>query len=412
MSSNFYFISLCVYIIISIGVCAITDGSVFFVGSYSNSISAYSFSKQTGEISFVNSTTDSSIDQPSWLVMSNSKRYLYAVSEIDNYDGRYTGAISSYLIDTDTFRLTFINKVATHGAAPCHAAVNAEDSALFISNYCSGTIAVVPLLIDGSLGNATQVIDHNPDFAPVIDCDGAHVHEVVLHHSGAVLSNDLGLDRVYEYQLHESKDGLPVLLRPQPILPFVQLASGSGPRHLVFHPSAEVQVLYLISELENTVSVLAYHEDTRVDEVSGTSAAIQIRFLNKLSTLPPPYTGVDMAAGEIQISPDGRFVYCSNRDVSDTDPMNNLGRSSLSVFLIMSEGTELKYLQTISSFGVHPRHFILYDKYVIIANRDSANLVVLPRDPNTGLLSDPSERNGVFTWSDLIAPTQVLMTDL
>jgi 6-phosphogluconolactonase len=366
-------------------------GSVFFVGTYSNTISAYTLSS-TGAITYVNSTADDFIESPSWLVISKSNRFLYAVSEVDNFAGTYSGAISAYVINPDTLTLSFINKVSTYGAAPCHATTDVAETALYVSNYCSGTIAVVPLLPDGSLGNATQVIDHSPTGVPATDCDGAHVHEVVrVPHSDGMLSNDLGLDRMYENLL----DANGALVEPPSGSPFVQLDSGSGPRHLVLHPSAPF--IYLISELDNSVTTLAFD-----------AAATQARFLSKLSTLPPPFSGEDMAAGEIQVSPDGRFVYCSNRDVSSP----NLGRSSISVFAVAPEGAGLSYLQTISSFGIHPRHFVLYRDFVVVANRDSDNLVVLPRDRDSGLLREPISSTDIFTSPHLIRPVQVLITKL
>lgn len=198
---------------------------------------------------------------------------------------------------------------------------------------------------------------------------------------------------MYEYLVDKGDDGVPVLTEPLLASPYLQLTSESGPRHLVFHPAAD-DFWYLISELDSTVSTLSY--DTATGQVS---------LLNTISTLPPPYDSVDMAAGEIQISRDGRFVYCSNRDVSES----NLGRSSLSVFAV--DNKQLVYLQTISSFGIHPRHFILHDTYVIIANRDSDNLVVMSREPESGLLEEPVSEN-IFTSPHLTNPVQVLIFDI
>ena len=182
---------------------AMSAKSIAFVGSYSNHISLCSFNSW-GTITFVNSYYHPSINNPSWLAITNSKKYLYAVSEVESYEGKYSGAIGAYKIDPHTHELIFINQVTTNGASPCHAYIDEQDENIYISNYCSGTLAVIKLLEDGSLGNITQVISHNEN--EVSSCDGpSHVHEVVIQGTTAAC-NDLGMVFIWPDMNHRVCD--------------------------------------------------------------------------------------------------------------------------------------------------------------------------------------------------------------
>ena len=185
------------------------------------------------------------------------------------------------------------------------------------------------------------------------------------------------------------------LLSPPTVLPpYVQVTGRSGPRHSVIHPT--LGYMFLVSELDSTVSWF------ELDKASGN-----ITYIRSLSTLPPPYDATGMAAAEIQCSPDGSFIYVSNRDISDP----NQYRSSISVYSINPSSGALSYLQTVSSVGIHPRHFDLTEKFMLIANKDSDNIVVMDIH-HTGILNEDNLiPDMIFKHEYLKSPTQVLIVD-
>jgi 6-phosphogluconolactonase len=190
--SLFFLLNLVCLIIMNF----VQSQTIIYLGSYSNIITAFSFSESTGNLSLVNITSDNIIDNPSWVTISSSKKYLYAVSEIDNFNGTYSGAVSSFAINSSSYELTFINKVSTSGAAPCHIAASLNDDVIYLSNYCSGSVSVIRVNSDGSLGSIIQLIDHNS--IPAVNCGDsssivAHAHEIVLDHvTETAYCSDLG----------------------------------------------------------------------------------------------------------------------------------------------------------------------------------------------------------------------------
>jgi 6-phosphogluconolactonase len=295
-----------------------------------------------------------------------------------------------------------LNKVSTMGASPCHLAIDPEDRFLYVSNYCSGNVAVIELLADGRLGNVTQLLNHSAQYSE--DCDAAHVHEVVLE-GGRVFVNDLGLDSIFQYNRLPLTGELVAPLAPIAVPAAVKMATGSGPRHLAVHPYLDFA--FLVSELDSTVTSLAYTKHT--------SKALSV--LSVVSSLPPGASSIEMGAAEIQVSNDGLFVYVSNRDISAAPNMN---RSSIAVFSVSPRSGTLTQVQTVSSLGEHPRHFSLVSgahgaessadqHYLLVANKDSDNVVSFLRDAQTGLLSPQGQP---FYSPYITQPTQLLLVDL
>ena len=191
---------------------------------------------------------------------------------------------------------------------------------------------------------------------------------------------------MYQYSVTESGS----LTVPLDIAPYVQLPAHSGPRHIVYHPTEAFACL--LSELDCSITTLLVDTNT---------SALSV--LYRLSSLPAPYDTADMAAAEIQVDAAGRYVYVSNRDISSP----NRNRSSISAYEVNPVSGELVYLETVSSLGVHPRHFVLHGQQLIISNRDSNNIVTYPIDPSTGRLI--SQNAQVFIHAEVTAPTQFLV---
>jgi 6-phosphogluconolactonase len=376
------------------------------VGSYSTAIPLYQLNSK-GDITFVRAISEPHINNPSWISVSRSGEYLYAVSEVDNYNNTYSGSVSAYRIVVNSNQtdldLIFLNEVSSQGAYPCHLAIDDRGSKIFVSNYGSGTLAVIELLRDGSLGALVQLIDHDAS-------QGSHVHQAVIE-DGVGHVMDLGLDAVYQYSYDRAAtpdSGAALTAVPGTVTTKIGLPEGAGPRHLVIHQSRDIALV--LSELDSTLSCFAYNRSTGT--IVGSS-------IDAVSTLEPGQSGADMAAAEIQLSLDGRFVYVSNRDISNP----NLNRSSIAVFSIEdssdAQSCSLVHVQHVSTLGIHPRHFDLYHSkvregedmstltYIIVANRDSDNIVVFDVNSKLGHIN-PKGR--IFTNPEfLLKPTQVVV---
>jgi 6-phosphogluconolactonase len=272
------------------------------------------------------------IRNPSWLALNPAHTCLYAVSEIETYQGTRSGAVVAYTIDPQTLRLQRLNAVSSGGAMPAHVSIHPSGKFLFVANYGGGSVAVIPVGADGSLSEATDVrpsvgahhharaMDDPPGQFASSDHDGAHVHMVSPDPTGQfVIANDAGLDLTLVWRLEMQTGRLlpaatPVLAAPP----------GSAPRHFVFHPAG--RVMYNLYEHDAKVAVYDY------DAVRGAFKLKQLA-----SSLPPRFSGSNLSA-EIIVSADGRFLYVSNR-------LHN----AIAAFAIAADGQ----LRNISETWVH-----------------------------------------------------------
>jgi 6-phosphogluconolactonase len=244
---------------------------------------------------------------PSWLAVNPARTRLYAVSEIDNYQGTHNGAVVSYAIDPDSMRITRLGAVNAAGPAPAYASVHPSGKFVFVANYGGGNVAVFPVGADGALGEASDVrpsvgprhraraVDDPPGQFAVSDHDGPHLHMVAPDPTGQfVIANDAGLDLTLVWRF----DAQAGRLLPADV-PVISAPSGSAPRHFAFHPNG--RIFYNLFEHDAKVAVYDY------DAARGGLHLKQV-----LSTLPPKFAGSNLAS-EILISADGRFGYVSNR---------------------------------------------------------------------------------------------------
>lgn len=331
-----------------------------YVGTYtkqeSKGIYAYRFQPATGKLTPVGLVAET--ENPSFLTLHPNRRFLYAVNEIANYEGQKAGSVSAFSVDGKTGKLTFLNKVSTRGTVPCHLVVDKSGKCLVVANYGSGSVAAFPVKDDGSLGEASAFVQHSGASAGPRQ-KGPHAHMVQLSADNRfVLVPDLGLDQVITYRLNPLQGTLTAEGAPAEVTP------GAGPRHLAFHPNGAFD--YLINEMGSAVTAFGY------DPAHGALSQLQT-----ISTLPAGFTGINNSA-EVEVHPNGRFLYASNR-----------GHDSIAVFAIDARNGTLTLIGQVPTEGKTPRNFAIdpTGAYLLAANQDSGNIVPFRIDAKTGRLT-------------------------
>ena len=247
------------------------------------------------------------IRNPTWLTVNADQTRLYAVSEIDNFQGTHSGAIVSYAIDKDTLQIRRLGAVSSGGTTPAHVSVHPSGKFVLAANYGGGSVAVFPIGSDGALAAATDVrpsvgprhharaISDAPGQFAVSDHDSPHLHMVAADPSGQfVIANDAGLDLTLVWRF----DAAAGRLLPADV-PVVAAPPGSAPRHFVFHPGG--RVFYNLYEQNANIAVYDY------DPARGG-----LRLKQVVPSLPPKFAGSNLAS-EIVMTGDGRFLYVANR---------------------------------------------------------------------------------------------------
>jgi len=337
---------------------------LFYVGTYTESgskskgIYAYRYDAATQEITSLGLAAETT--NPSWLALHPNGRFLYAVNEVQNYQGPNSGGVSAFSIDRSTGKLTFLNEVASRGADPCYVTVDQSGKYVLVANYTGGSIAVFPISADGKLGKASAFIQHTGHSLNPKRQEAAHAHSIDLSPDERfAFVNDLGLDELLVYKFDKSKGSL----KPNNP-PFAKLDAGAGPRHFALHPSG--QFAYVVSELASTVTAFS------IQLKPGT-----LRRLQSISTLPEDFKGENDDA-EIRIHPNGKFLYASNR-----------GHDSIAVFAIdPATGTPTAVEHTPTG-GKTPRSFEIdpTGRLLFAENQNSDNIVVFQIDEKTGKLT-------------------------
>jgi 6-phosphogluconolactonase len=329
-----------------------------YVGTYtsgpSEGIYGYHTSAVAGELTRF---TSSKSVNPSFLAIDRSKKYLYAVNEVGEYAGKPGGGVSAFTIGAEG-SLRLLNEQATLGADPCYVTIDRKRKNLLVANYTGGSITVLPIRPDGTLGMATDVKQHEGS-GPKEQQKGPHAHCVILDRSEQhALVADLGIDKIMIYRFDAVKGKLTPNKQP-----FAELKAGAGPRHLTFHPNGKY--LYAINELDSTLTSFNY------DGRNGTLMQIET-----VSTLPGDFSGVSYCA-DVHVSTSGRFLYGSNR-----------GHNSIVVFEIDPRTGKLTLVEHVSTQGDWPRNFVLApgDSTLLVANQRSNNVVTFAINPDTGRL--------------------------
>jgi 6-phosphogluconolactonase len=332
-----------------------------YVGTYttgkSEGIYLYRLDLASGELKHV--ATTKGVVNPSFLALAPSRRYLYAVNEVGDFAGKKSGAVSSFAVDQSTGQLRLLNQQPSLGADPCYVDVASGGQFVLIANYTGGNVTILPVERDGSLGSATDMKQARGSGINRERQEGPHAHCIVLDPSNRfAYSCDLGTDKIMVFRF-DARNGK--LLPAEP--PWMQVKPGMGPRHLAFHPSGKY--VFVLNELSSTVTAFAR------DSEKGS-----LKELQTLTALPSDFTGPNTGA-DIHVSPDGRFLYCSNR-----------GHDSIAIFAIDRHGA-LSTVGHESTRGMTPRNFAIdpTGDFLLVANQKSDNIVVFRLDQKTGRLN-------------------------
>ena len=335
-----------------------------YVGTYtsgdskSEGIYVYKFNLQNGSLS--PHKTVANVVEPSFLAIDKSRKFLYAVNETVEYEGKKSGAVSSFGLDPQSGDLRFLNKQPSLGGAPCHISVSGDGRFVLVANYVGGNVSVFPVGKDGQLGASIDLEQHFGSGPDKDRQEAAHAHSVILDRNDRfAFVNDLGIDKVMIYQF----DGATGKLKPNAVQPFYQTKPGAGPRHFKFHTNGKFA--FIISELDSTISSLAY------DERKGTLKEIQT-----VSTLPAGFSGANSCA-DIHVSPDGAFLFGSNR-----------GHDSIVSFSIDQKTGRLEPIEHVPTQGRFPRNFAIdpTGSFLLAANQKSDSIVTFRIDRKTGRL--------------------------
>jgi 6-phosphogluconolactonase len=329
--------------------------SFLLIGTYTKTadqgINVYAFNNVTGTLRFVSIAKD--VDNPSYMVIAPDKKHVYAVNE-----GK-TGGVSAFEWDTITGQLNFLNKQSSGGETPCYVNTDQDGKYVIVGNYGGGSFSVLPVKEDGRIDAPVQTIEHTGSGANKDRQEKPHVHCVVFSPDHQFLYvSDLGIDQVAIYT-YQQGDVQPLV----PAIPgFAPVAPGSGPRHLVFHPNGKW--VYLIHELDGKITAFNYKKGALIG-------------FQEISTLPEQFKG-QISGADIHTSPDGKFLYASNRG-----SLNNIV-----IYSIDQKNGHLVKKGQQSSGGKTPRNFMIdpSGNFLLAANQQTDNVVVFKRNKITGLL--------------------------
>ena len=304
------------------------------------------------------------VENPSFLAAHPGGRFLYAVNEVGTHQGKPGGAVTAFAVDRVSGTLKKLNDRSSGGVGPCHLSVDHRGKNVLVANYGGGSVAVLPIAADGRLGEATAFVQHEGSGPDKGRQEGPHAHWIAPDAAGRfAVAADLGLDKLLVYRFDADRG---TLAANDP--PSLQLAPGSGPRHVAFHPDG--RHAYAINEMKSTVTALDY------DPGRGTLAAIQT-----LPTLPADFRG-ESSTAEIAVHPSGRFLYGSNR-----------GHDSIAAYAIEAGSGRLTPLGNQSTLGKTPRNFAIDPSgaFLLAANQDSNTVVAFRIDPQTGRLASTGQ---------------------
>ncbi len=312
------------------------------------------------------------VANPSFLAIAPNQKFLYAVGELSDVNGKKGGAVNAFAIDAATGDLKLLNQQSSVGAGPCHIVVDRTGKNALVANYGGGSAAALPIHADGKLGEASSFVQHKGSSVNPGNQSAPHAHSINVDAANRfVCVADLGLDKVLVYRLDPDKG---TITANDP--PAASVEAGSGPRHFAFHPNGKNA--YVINEIKLTVTAFQYDAEKGVLTPQQT-----------ITTLPDGVTDrKGMSTAEVQVHPSGKFLYGSNR-----------GHHSIAIFSIDPTtgkltvvGHQGQGIKTPRNFGIDPT-----GNYLLVANQDSDSVTVFRIDQTTGQLEPTGSTVSVGT---------------
>ncbi len=297
-----------------------------------------------------------------YLAISPNNLYLLSVAMDED---KNSGLITSFSINTENGELSYEDEEPSGGTDPCYITINKKSSCAIIAHYSGGNVTVASLLENGNLSGIIDNKKHQGSGPNKERQEGPHPHMCYYSPKGNyIFVPDLGLDKIMVYKLNDNGH------LKSAKSPYGKVTPGAGPRHFVLHPGNNFG--YVVNELNSTITAFSFSKK------SGELSEIQVA-----NSLKENFEG-DNYLADVHISPDGRFLYASNR-----------GHDSISIFAIDQSTGKLNLIKNESCGGKWPRAFNIdpTGQFLIVANEHSDNLVLFNIDQDTGLLKMMDEAN-------------------
>ncbi len=363
----------CIALLSAASICAQENSTNLIIGTYTNSceskgIYVYDFNVQTAEVK-LKATSEKGIN-PSYLTVSEEAKYIYSVNE-----NGPKSMISAFALDSKSGAMQLLNQQDAKGADPCY--IINDKKNVITAAYSGGSISVFGKESDGGITPAKQVILHKGKSINTQRQESSHVHMVQFSPDKKfVLANDLGTDKIYIYKYNPNAEAKILEIKDS-----ISVKAGSGPRHLTF--SKDGKNAYLLQELDGSLTVFRYKKGTLIK-------------IQETQVVDTDFKG-QIGAADIHISPNGKFVYATNRGTANT----------ISCFEIQKDG-HLKLVETSATLGKGPRNFVIdpTGKFLLIAHQYSNDVVIFKIDSTTGKLTDSAKR------IELCAPVCLVFTKM
>lgn len=329
------------------------------VGTYTKScesggIYSFDFDLNNGA-TFLKSNTEK-INNPGFLTISPDRNFIYSVNQFQN-----ESSISAFKFNSKLGKLDFINSQNSQGVNPCY--ITNDEKNVIVANYTSGSLALFSKNSDGSLGVAKQVFQQFGKSVNPKRQENPHVHMVQFSPDQKyVFATDLGKDKIYIYNYNSFSKTTMLSIKDS-----VSVKPGSGPRHFTFNKSGSL--VYLLQELDGTLTVYKNYKG-------------KLTKFQETSVIDPQFSG-ELSAADIHISPDGKYLYATNRGTAN----------DISCFEIQNDGSLLFKART-STQGKGPRNFTIdpTGNYLLVGHQYTNNIVIFKIDKETGSLTDTGKR--------------------
>lgn len=358
MNSRFNFLFLFLLTSISIGYSQ-NQHLNLIVGTFTKScesggIYTYDFDLNTGT-TFLKANTEK-INNPGFLTLSSDRNFIYSVNQFQS-----ESSITAFKFNSRSGKLDFINAQNSSGINPCY--ITNDKKNVIVANYTSGSLALFSKNEDGSLGEARQVFQQFGKSINPKRQESSHVHMVQFTPDKKfVFATDLGKDKIYVYNYNATSK-----LNMLTIKDSVSVKAGSGPRHFTFNKSGSL--FYLLHELDGTLTVYKNNNGHLIK-------------LQETTVIAPDFIG-ESSAADLHISPDGKYLYASNRGTANT----------ISCFEIQKEGS-LIFKERINTQGKGPRNFTIdpTGNYLLVGHQYTNNIVIFKINKESGSLTDTGKR--------------------